>query len=356
MSAIGIGLVGCGKWGTHVHLPALQANPRARVVAVASRSAASASAAAEKFAVPQWYTDYRQLLENPEVDVVDICTPNHLHAEIAIAAARAGKHIICIKPLATTLADADAMLDAARKANVQLFYAENGLFIPALEHAKAAIDEGALGKVFRVRASEGIQGPQAQWFHDPAQAGSGCVVDMAVHSLAFLRYIAGAEATRIYAELDTFVHEPPAEDTAVLTVRFANGVIGVAEDSWSTVGEMDSRFEVYGTKGRVLVDMLHSQHLRVYSQTGYTYWGTRSDASKGWTYPLPLDEHIMFGTDAMFTHFFRCLREKEPCRSTGEDGRAILSLVEAAYRSARSGQAERPEGVETKARIEGENE
>lgn len=185
-------------------------------------------------------------------------------------------------------------------------------------------------------------GPHAAWFHDPTMGGGGCVLDMAVHSLAFLRNIAGAEALRIYAELDTFVHEPPAEDTAVLTVRFANGVIGLAEDSWSTVGEMDSRFEVYGTKGRILVDMLHSQHLRVYSQAGYTYWGSRSDASKGWTYPLPLDEHIVFGTDAMFDHFFRCLLEGEPCRSTGEDGRAILSLAEAAYRSARSGCAEQP--------------
>jgi predicted dehydrogenase len=356
MRALGIGLVGSGKWGTNVHLPALQASPYARVVAVAARSAASASAAAEKFAIPHWYTDYRQLLENPEVEVVDICTPNNLHAEIAIAAAQAGKHIICIKPLATNLADADAMLEAVRKANVQLFYAENGLFIPALEHAKAAIDEGALGNVFRVRASEGIQGPQADWFFDPTQAGGGCVLDMAVHSLAFLRHIAGAEAIRVYAELDTFVHKPPTEDTAVLTVRFANGVIGVAEDSWSTVGEMDSRFEVYGTKGRVLVDMLHSQHLRVYSQEGYTYWGTRSDASKGWTYPLPLDEHIMFGTNAMFAHFFRCLCEGEICRSTGEDGRAILSMAEAAYRSARSMQAERPAGPINESKREGENE
>jgi predicted dehydrogenase len=342
MTQLGVGLVGCGFWGTTVHLPSLTANPRARVVAVASRSSESASHAARTFGIPSWYTDYRQLLENPEVDVVDICTPNGLHAEIAIAAAQAGKHIICIKPLATGLAQADAMLDAARRAHVQLFYAENNLFIPALQRAREVIDEGALGKVFRVRASEGIPGPHAAWFHDQAAAGGGCVLDMAVHSLAFLRYIAGAEASRIYAELDTFVHEPPAEDTAVLTVRFANGVIGLAEDSWSTVGEMDSRFEVYGTQGRILVDMLHSQHLRVYSQAGYTYWGARSDASKGWTYPLPLDEHIAFGTDAMFDHFFRCLLEGGQCRSTGEDGRAILSLAEAAYRSAHSGRAERP--------------
>ncbi|GHO90462.1 dehydrogenase [Reticulibacter mediterranei] len=340
MNKLGVGLIGCGSWGTGVHLPALQANPAVRVVAVASRSAQHAEAAARDFEVPHWYTNYRDLLANPEVEIVDICTPNSLHAEIAIAAAQAGKHIICIKPLAANAAQAEAMLEAARLANVRIFYAENGLFIPAVQQAKAAIDEGAIGKVFRVRASEGIQGPHAPWSYDPAIAGGGCILDMAIHSLAFLRAIADSEATQVYAETDTFVHDIPLEDTAVLTVRFANGVIGVAEDSWSMVGEMDSRFEVYGTAGRVLIDMLHSQHLRVYSQTGYTYWGKRSEESKGWTYPLPMAEHIFFGTDAMFTHFFACIQENKPCRSTGEDGLAILRLAEAAYRSVRSGKAE----------------
>src|ERR1700719_927404 len=116
MKQLGIGLVGCGFWGTTVHLPSLAANLHARTVAVASRSAESASKAAQTFGIPSWYTDYRQLLENPEVDVVDICTPNALHAEIAIAAAQAGKHIICIKPLATRPAHDDAMLDGGRNA------------------------------------------------------------------------------------------------------------------------------------------------------------------------------------------------------------------------------------------------
>src|SRR5260370_40600698 len=197
MAQLGIGLVGCGFWGAVVHPPALIANTPARVVAVASRSAESAFNAAQTFGVPSWSTDYRELLENPEVDVVDICTPNGLHAEMAIAAAQSGKDIICIKPLATGLAQADAMLDAARRAHVQLFYAENNLFIPALQRAKEVIDEGALGKVFRVRASEGIPGPHAAWFHDQAAAGGGCVLDMPGTSLAFLRYMAEAGAFRV---------------------------------------------------------------------------------------------------------------------------------------------------------------
>src|SRR5260370_2299824 len=218
MTQLGVGLVGCGFWGTTVHLPALTANPRARVVAVASRSSESASHAARTFGVPSWYTDHRQLLENREVGGVDMCTPNGLHAEIAIAAAQAGKHIICIKPLATGLAQADAMLDAARRAHVQLFYAENNLFIPALQRAKEVIDEGALGKVFRVRASEGIPGPHAAWFHDQAAAGGGCVLDLAVHSLAFPPYMAVAAASRIYAALDTFLPQAPADSTSPLPI------------------------------------------------------------------------------------------------------------------------------------------
>jgi predicted dehydrogenase len=346
MAPLGIALIGCGFWGTHMHLPALRATPDAHVVAVASRSEDRAAEAAARFGVPHWTTDYRTLLDDPHIDVIDICTPNGTHAELAIAAARAGKHVICIKPLATTLAEADAMVAAAREAGTHLFYAENALFIPALQEAKRIVDEGGLGDVFRVRAAEGIPGPAAGWFRDHAMAGGGAVIDMAVHSLAFLRHIAGADAAHVYAELGTFVHRDlQDEDTAVLTVRFTNGVIGHAEDSWSTVGEMDSRFEVYGTKGRIMIDMLHSSHLRVYSQTGYTYWGERSEASKGWTYPLPLDEPVMFGTSAMFAHFFRCLLRGEPSLSSGADGRAIMSIVDAAYRSARSGCAEQPHPV-----------
>lgn len=345
MTEIGIAVIGCGFWANEMHLPAFQKIPGARVVGVASHSQASARQTAERFGVPTWTTDYRELLDLPEVQVVDILTPNYLHAPMTIAAAERGKHVICIKPIGLNLAEADRMLEATAQAGVNLFYAENVPFIPALTRAKAIIAEGALGEVFRVKACEGIGLPHGAWFFDEAQAGGGAIIDMAVHSLAFCRWIAGAEAETVYAEAGTFLHKDKmqAEDTAILTVRFRNGVIGQAEDSWSLAGAMDSRFEVFGTKGRILVDNLHRQPLQVVSETGYAYWGGPKESGKGWTFPLALPGDINDGQLAMLHHFIDCLRTGCPLQSSGEDGRAILAMVAAAYRSLKSGRAERVE-------------
>lgn len=336
MKQIGIGLIGCGFWANQMHLPAFQKIAGARVVAVASASEAHARETAARFDVPHWYTDYRQLIENPEVEAVDILAPNYLHAPMAIAAAQAGKQIICIKPLATSLAQAERMIEAAAQAGVQLLYAENVPFVPALTKAKDLIESGAVGKVFRVKACEGIGMPHGPWFFDHQQAGGGCIIDMAVHSLAFCRWMAGSEARSIYAEADTFVHDMSDEDTSVLTVRFQNGVIGQAEDSWSLAGAMDSRFEVFGSQGRILVDNLHRQPLQVVSAAGYPDAGGPVEGGLGWTYPSPLPGDILDGQLAMLEHFVDCLLSSTPCRSTAEDGRAILAMVEAAYESLRT--------------------
>ena len=131
MKELGIAVVGCGFWANEMHLPAFQKIGGVRVMGVASRTEESARKTAERFGMPRWTTDYRELLKDPEVDVVDILTPNYLHAPIAVAAAGYGKHVFCIKPLAMNLQEADQMMAAAGKAGVELLYAENVPFVPA---------------------------------------------------------------------------------------------------------------------------------------------------------------------------------------------------------------------------------
>jgi len=342
MQNLGVAVIGAGFWANEMHLPVLTRLPGIRVVGLAAASAEHARASAERFGIPRWTTDFRELLADPDVDVVDILTPNVLHAPLAIATARAGKNIICIKPLALNLVEADQMAAEVKKAGVRFFYAENVPYIPALRRTREIIAEGALGNVFRVKACEGIGAPPNSWLFDPNQSGGGAIIDMAVHSIAFCRWMAGSEAETVYAQAGTFVHDQKTrnEDTAVLVIRFRNGVIGQCEDSWSLVGAMDSRFEVYGTQGRVLIDNLHRQPIQVVSEAGYAYWGGPKENGKGWTYPLPLPGDINDGQYAMLSHFIDCLRSGEPSGSEIEDGRAILAVVEAAYRSLRSGAAE----------------
>ncbi|HVY20665.1 MAG TPA: Gfo/Idh/MocA family oxidoreductase [Bauldia sp.] len=333
---IGVCVVGGGFWARAMHLPAFASIPGVDVVSLVSRSEAGASVLAEAHGVKRWSTDYIEAVTAPDVDVVDIIAPNHLHAPIAVAAAEAGKHIICIKPLATTLAEADRMLEAAAKNNVRLLYAENVPFIPAVQEMRRIVDSGAIGKVFRVKACEGIGEPHSAWHYDPARAGGGAMMDMAVHSVEFCRAFAGAPFASVYADAGTFRWgaKTKAEDTAVMTLRFDNGVIGQCEDSWSLAGAMDSRFEVFGTEGRILIDNLHRQPIQVVSGSG------QQAIPPGWSFPSPMPGAVMDGHVAMLTHFIDAIRTGKPSASEGVVGWNALAVIEAATASVKSGKRE----------------
>ncbi|SNT60712.1 Predicted dehydrogenase [Asanoa hainanensis] len=326
---IGVSVVGAGFWAREMHLPALARLPGVKITSVVATTEESARRAAEPYGA-RALTDIAQAAADPGTDVLDIVAPPDVHLLAVESAASHGKHAICIKPLARDLDEADRMLAAVRQAGTRLFYAENVPFIPALHEAKKVVDAGGIGDVFRVKACEGIGEPHSDWFYDPARSGGGAILDMAVHSLEFCRFFAGAPITGVYAEAGTFVHNgrTGVEDTAVLTLRFANGVIGQCEDSWSLVGAMDSRFEVYGTRGRILVDNLHRQPLQVVTGT------------KGWSYPMPIEGLVADGHLAMLGHFLDCLRTGAPSLSDGQVGRDVLAVVDAAYRSVTSGQKE----------------
>ena len=333
---IGVCIVGPGFWAQEMHLPAFAEIPGVEVVCVVGRTEASARTLAERFGVRRWSTDHREAVKSEDVDLVDILAPNYLHAPIAIDAAEAGKHVICIKPLATTLADADAMIAAARNAGTRLFYAENVPFIPAVQEARQIVARGAIGHVFRVKACEGIGEPHSPWHYRRDQAGGGAMIDMAVHSIEFCRAFAGASFRSVYAETGTFVwgEKLQAEDTAVLSLRFANGVIGQCEDSWSLAGAMDSRFEVFGTAGRILIDNLHRQPIQVVSGS------TQSAVPPGWSYPSPLSGAVTDGHLAMLTHFVEALRSGERSKSEAMVGWNALAVIEAAAISVESGRRE----------------
>jgi predicted dehydrogenase len=325
---IKIGMVGTGFWADLVQLPAFQKIPGLAVTAIASRAIERARNAATKFGVPRIHQSYVELVEDPEVEVVNICVPNVLHREVALAAFRAGKDVICIKPLAHDLAAATEMVRASVGTGCRLFYAENVPFIPALVRIKGMAESGLYGDIFRVKACEGIGHTHAGWFSDPAQSGGGCIIDMAVHGLAFLRWMAGdARPIRVSAEAGTFVHQQAVEDTSVITVRFENGIIGQTEDSWSLTGGFDSRFEVFGTKGHALIDLLHGHPIR-------SALGGAVEGGGSLLHHHPIEDHfVKDGHLAMFTHFRDCLLDHSPCRSEGTDGLQIMELVDAAYRA-----------------------
>lgn len=330
---VGVGIVGAGFWPRLVQIPAFRSIPGWDVVGVASGRRESALALAADFGIPRVYDHYEQLIEDDAVDVVDIVTPNHLHREIAVRAMAGGKDVICIKPLAHTLADAEAMVEAAQRYGRRLLYAENMLFIPALRAFKGLVDEGTYGDLFKIKALHGVGVPHSSWFFDPERSGGGCIIDMAVHGLAFLDWFSGkAPIQRLHAEAGTFVHtEHTVEDTSVLQLRYEDGRMGQTEDSWATPGGFDLRYEVFGTAGHGFADLLYGSPIRSVVD------GHVEGGSSLLRYHAVEEHFINDGHRAMMQHFLDVIVDDVPCESGALEGLRVMQMVDAAYRSVRTG-------------------
>ena len=172
MKTVRVGLVG-SQFVSSIHCEALRSVPGAEIVAVASATEAHARAFAERRGIGRWFTDFRKMYELPDLDLVVLGLPNDLHCDATVAAAAAGKHVVCEKPLCLNLAEADRMIDACRKANVKLMYAEELCFTPKYVRLKRLLDEGALGRPYLIKQCEKHDGPHAGWFWDVKRSGAG---------------------------------------------------------------------------------------------------------------------------------------------------------------------------------------
>ena len=196
MSRVKVGIVG-SRFQADCIAGAVAAVPdEAEVVAVASPTPGNAQRLALRHGIATHYTAYRDLLANPDVELVSITAPNRLHARITVEAARAGKHVVCEKPLCITLEEADEMIDACRAAGVLLLYAEELFFAPKYVKAKQMADEGAFGRVHLVKQSEKHSGPHADWFWDVDQSGGGALMDLGCHGIAFCWWFLGKPKVR----------------------------------------------------------------------------------------------------------------------------------------------------------------
>ncbi|HTJ22816.1 MAG TPA: Gfo/Idh/MocA family oxidoreductase [Gemmatimonadaceae bacterium] len=336
MSQVTIGIIGSRFQADCVAASARMVPDEATVVAVASPTPGHADDFAKRHGIARAYSDYRELLRDPNVEMVWVTTPNHLHARIAIEAARAGKHVVCEKPLCLTLEEADAMIDASTKAGVLLLYAEELFFAPKYVKAKQMADEGAFGRVHMVKQGEKHSGPHADWFWDVAQSGGGALMDLGCHGIAFCWWFLGKpRVTSVYAQLSTQVHRErtQGDDEAITIIEFAGGAIGVVENSWNRPGGMDDSIEVFGAKGQTYADMLMGNALPTYSEVGFGYAVEKASTTRGWTFPV-FEEHWNYGFPQELRHFARCVRGRETPISDGETGRVVLEVLYAAYASA----------------------
>ena len=307
-----------------------------QVVAVASPTIGNAQALADLYQIPRVYQDYRQLCADPEVEAVTITAPNALHCEMTVALARAGKHVICEKPLCVTMAEADQMIEACRSNGVLLLYAEELLFTPKYLKAKDMADSGAFGKVHLLKQSEKHSGPHSEWFWDVKRSGGGALLDLGCHGIAFAYWFLNRPRfVSVYSHLGTYVHanKTLADDEAVTVLEFEGGAFSVIENSWTRKGGMDDRVEVYGEGGLTIANLHMGNALPTYSDYGFNYAVEKAPTTTGWTYPV-FEELWNYGFPQEMRHFARAIRGIEAPQCTGEDGKIVLEAVYAAYASA----------------------
>ncbi len=339
MNTVRVGLVGSG-FISSIHARALRNCPRAELCVVASPSPGNAAKFAATFEIPRHFTDYREMLELPELDLIVIGAPNDTHCEITLAAAQAGKHVVVEKPLCMSLAEADQMIDACRTAGVKLMYAEELCFAPKYVRLKQLLVEGALGQPTLLKQSEKHDGPHAPHFWDVERSGGGVTMDMGCHAIAFFRWLLDRAPLRsVYAQMDTQVHtdKTRGDDNALLILEFENGVTALAEESWTKLGGMDDRAEIHGSQGVAYADLLHGNAIETYSNSGYGYAVEKAGSTRGWSFTI-YEEEWNYGFPQEMRHFVDCVAEDRQPLVTGEDGRAVLEAIFAAYASAGSGQ------------------
>jgi predicted dehydrogenase len=333
-----IGLVG-SQFITTIHAEALKMVPQAEVLAVMSPTAGNARKFAAQHRIPHHFEDLDDLLALDEIDMVVVGAPNFTHCDVTVRAARAGKHVVVEKPLCLNLAEADRMIEARSQAGVKLMYAEELCFTPKYVRLKKLLDDGVLGAPVLFKQSEKHDGPHAEHFWDVDRSGGGVAMDMGCHAIQFFRWLnANQPVKSVYAQMNTSVHgaRTRGEDNAIIILEFENNVIAVAEESWTKRGGMDDRAEILGSEGVAYADLLHGNSIPTYSEKGVGYAVEKAGNTVGWSFVM-YEEIWNYGFPQEFQHFVDCVRHDRQPLVTGEDGRAVLEILFAAYESAGAG-------------------
>jgi myo-inositol 2-dehydrogenase / D-chiro-inositol 1-dehydrogenase len=339
---VGVAIVGAG-FIAETHLQSLERVSGARVVAVAGRTAEGAAAMAARHGVPASFGDYRAVLELDDVDLVCVASPNDTHRPVVVDAAAAGKHVMCEKPLARTLEEADDMIAATEASGVLLLYGEGLGFAPKYRRAIELAAEGAFGNVFQVRHGEQHFGPHSDWFWQGERAGGGVMMDMGCHSAELIRILYGrAPIESVTATLGTVAHadRTDLDDHALATVTFRGGRLGLIEASWARPGGMNDTLEIVGDGGVAYVDLLRGSSIIAYSEEGYGYAVEKASSTRGWSYAM-FEESWNYGMPQEMQHFVDCVRGRAEPLETGADGRVVLEVIYAAYLSAGLGRTVR---------------
>lgn len=348
MDKVRVGMIGLGGVGSWGHLRGYEEIPeQAKLVAFCDINPAVISEVAKKHGA-KMYSDYNQIVADPNIDIIDICLPHFLHGPVALAAAKAGRNVLCEKPFTTTVEAAEAVIAAARDQNVKLMVAENTRFVKAYEVAKKFVERKAIGDICFARTYIGgsematLAKPD-NWVGKRALSG-GLILDAGVHSMYLLRWMVG-DIKGVHANIWTLRKDlyQDIEDNAMGVLRFSNDTFANFTLSNTTESPWTERLELYGTKGSLIVDMLNEHPLQIFSTIDRSnntsdWWDRYGNVS--WEEPFFTHSAMDWKAASMrkeVQHYVQCVLENKRPLVTGEEGRKDVQIALCAYESAKLG-------------------
>lgn len=279
---IRVGIIGCGKIAQTRHIPEYMGNPYTEIVGYFDSNHARAARLAQENGGTA-FVSVDALLTDPTIDAVSICTANHTHAELSIRALRVGKHVLCEKPMATTLQDCNAMVAAANETGRILMIDQNQRLLAAHRKAKELVVAGAIGKILTFRTTFGHSGPESwsvdgsqSWFFDKKKAAMGALADLGVHKTDLIQYLTGSTIVAVNAVTATLDKRDPAgnpaavDDNAICIYRMDNGILGTMTASWTYYGFEDNSTVLYGTEGIMRIYDKPDAPVQVITKSGET--------------------------------------------------------------------------------------
>jgi len=337
-----IGIIGCGKIAQKRHIPEYTDNPNANLLGFFDLNQARAEALA-KLHGGIAYKSYQELLENNEIDAVSVCTSNDSHAAITIAALLAGKHVLCEKPMATTLADCEAMVETAKQQGKYLMIGQNQRLTKTHVKAKELIASGLIGDIVSFRTTFGHGGPETwsidpgknTWFFDKQKAVMGAMADLGIHKTDLIHFLTGQEIVETTARLYTLDKRGAdgnligVDDNAFCIYELEGGAVGTMAVSWTHYGAEDNSTVIYGSKGI----------MRIYDDPDYSIKVTTKD-----------DEEILYSIDKIQTNdsqtksgvidlFVESLESDKEPEISGVEVLKSMRVVFASIESSNSGQS-----------------
>ncbi|MDP2905984.1 MAG: Gfo/Idh/MocA family oxidoreductase [Candidatus Omnitrophota bacterium] len=328
-----VGLIGCGRI-SKIHTSVYPALSSVELVAVCDIIEDRARSYADKFGCPA-YLDYKQMLKSEDIDIIDICTPTHMHARMAIDSAEARKHVVSEKPVAITLPDADRMIEACRKNNVKLFVVKQNRYNPPIVKLKEAVDKERFGRIFYGKTTVYWQRDQHyydehEWFRTRGMGG-GVIINQASHNIDMLCWLMGP-VDSVFARIDTLTHKIDTEDFGLGLVKFKSGAWGIIEATTCVFPKnLEGSVTILGENGTAKVGGIQMNKIQMWE-----FKDKNDDENiQGLTQDPP--NVYGYGHKTFFEDVLRVLNGENIPYVDGNEGKLSLGLISAMYESAATG-------------------